>query len=70
MFFFSGYPVISPWRWLTAVFVPIVVALFGLKKKSLDLSGAILGKLQMKSVKSLKNVQTFVIICSICLFIF
>lgn len=41
----KGYNVISPWRWLAAVLIPIVVALWGLKRKSIDLSGAILGKI-------------------------
>lgn len=39
----DGYSVISPWRWLTAVIIPIVFAAWGLKRKSLDLSGAFLG---------------------------
>ncbi|XP_015605152.1 transmembrane protein 19 [Cephus cinctus] len=39
----DGYPVISPWRWLAAVVIPIIFAGWGLKKKSLDFSGAVLG---------------------------
>ena len=34
----------SPWRWLLAIAVPLLVVLRGLKKKSLDLSGAIAGE--------------------------
>ncbi|KAG7207224.1 hypothetical protein KM043_008899 [Ampulex compressa] len=34
---------ISPWRWLAAVIVPLGFASWGYKKKSLDISGAILG---------------------------
>ncbi|XP_033219619.1 transmembrane protein 19 [Belonocnema kinseyi] len=41
----DGYPVISPWRWLAAVVVPLLFTLWGWKKKSLDLSGATLGLL-------------------------
>ncbi|XP_034948006.1 transmembrane protein 19 [Chelonus insularis] len=37
------HSVISPWRWLSAIVIPILFSLWGLKKKSLDLSGAILG---------------------------
>lgn len=37
------YPVISPWRWLAAVVIPIFFTIWGLKKRSLDLSGACLG---------------------------
>ncbi|XP_012282478.1 transmembrane protein 19 isoform X1 [Orussus abietinus] len=39
----DGYPVISPWRWLAAVIIPIFMAGWALKKKTLDLSGALLG---------------------------
>lgn len=35
--------VISPWRWLASVMIPLLFAFWGLRKKSLDLSGAILG---------------------------
>ena len=35
----------SPLRWLFSFAIPAVIAYRGLKKKSLDLSGAILGKL-------------------------
>ncbi|XP_012262920.1 transmembrane protein 19-like [Athalia rosae] len=39
----DGYSVISPWRWLSAVLIPILFTGWGLKRKSLDLSGAFLG---------------------------
>ncbi|XP_008553677.1 transmembrane protein 19 [Microplitis demolitor] len=35
--------VISPWRWLSAIVIPILFSLWGLKRRSLDLSGAVLG---------------------------
>ncbi|KAH0552667.1 transmembrane protein 19 [Cotesia glomerata] len=35
--------VISPWRWLAAIVIPILFSLWGLKRRSLDLSGAMLG---------------------------
>lgn len=35
--------VISPWRWLAAVIIPILFLLWGLKRRSVDISGAILG---------------------------
>ncbi|KAL2748500.1 transmembrane protein 19 [Vespula maculifrons] len=34
---------ISPWRWLAAIIIPIIFVFWGLKKKSLDISGAIFG---------------------------
>lgn len=37
------HPVISPWRWLAAVAIPILFIFWGLLKKSLDVSGAIFG---------------------------
>ncbi|KAL0117308.1 hypothetical protein PUN28_010275 [Cardiocondyla obscurior] len=37
------HSVISPWRWLAAVIIPLMFAFWGLRKKSLDISGAILG---------------------------
>ncbi|XP_011499884.1 PREDICTED: transmembrane protein 19 isoform X2 [Ceratosolen solmsi marchali] len=39
----DGYIVISPWRWLAAVLIPIMCALWGLKRKNIDITGAILG---------------------------
>ncbi|KAK2584315.1 hypothetical protein KPH14_006706 [Odynerus spinipes] len=35
--------VISPWRWLAAVILPILFLLWGIKRGSVDISGAILG---------------------------
>lgn len=35
--------VVSPWRWLAAVVIPIFMAFWGLKRKSVDVSGAVLG---------------------------
>nr|XP_034175827.1 transmembrane protein 19 isoform X2 [Osmia lignaria] len=40
---FEEHLVVSPWRWLTAVVIPIFMALWGLKRKSVDVSGAVLG---------------------------
>uniref|UniRef100_A0A8D8TA40 Transmembrane protein 19 n=2 Tax=Cacopsylla melanoneura TaxID=428564 RepID=A0A8D8TA40_9HEMI len=34
---------IAPTRWLAATFIPIVIAIWGLRRKSLTLSGALLG---------------------------
>ncbi|XP_014213998.1 transmembrane protein 19 [Copidosoma floridanum] len=39
----EGHNVISPWRWLAAVVIPLLCALYGIKKKSIDLKGSILG---------------------------
>ncbi|XP_008204558.1 transmembrane protein 19 [Nasonia vitripennis] len=39
----DGYIVISPWRWLVAVLLPILCSLWGLKRKAIVMSGAILG---------------------------
>ncbi|KAL6427539.1 hypothetical protein ACFW04_008788 [Cataglyphis niger] len=41
--FTEEHSVISPWRWLAAVFIPLLFLLWGLRKKSLHVSGAILG---------------------------
>ncbi|KAK0165874.1 hypothetical protein PV328_004355, partial [Microctonus aethiopoides] len=37
------HPVISPWRWLASIVIPILFAIWGLKRRSLNLSGAVLG---------------------------
>ncbi|XP_071557566.1 transmembrane protein 19 [Temnothorax nylanderi] len=37
------HSVISPWRWLAAVIIPLMFTTWGLRKKSLDISGGILG---------------------------
>ncbi|XP_023934796.1 transmembrane protein 19 [Bicyclus anynana] len=37
--------VIAPTRWLTSCFLPIVVAIYGYRRKSLNMSGALLGLL-------------------------
>lgn len=39
----EGHSVISPWRWLAAVVIPILFLFWGLRKKSVDASGAIFG---------------------------
>ncbi|CAD6220290.1 GSCOCG00004984001-RA-CDS [Cotesia congregata] len=39
----EDHAVISPWRWLAAIVIPILFSLWGLKRRSLDLSGAMLG---------------------------
>lgn len=40
---FDEHLVISPWRWLAAVVIPLLFAFWGLKRKSVDISGALLG---------------------------
>ncbi|CAL1688070.1 unnamed protein product [Lasius platythorax] len=41
--FTEEHSVISPWRWLAAVIIPSLFLFWGLRKKSLHISGAILG---------------------------
>lgn len=41
--FISEPIVISPTRWLSACFIPIMLALYGYRRKSVNLSGALLG---------------------------
>lgn len=40
---FEGHLVVSPWRWLVAVLLPIFMSFWGLRRKSVDVSGAVLG---------------------------
>ncbi|KFO70311.1 Transmembrane protein 19, partial [Cuculus canorus] len=49
---------ISPWRWLFSVFVPLMIATQGLKKKSLDYSGA-LGGLVVGFILTVANYSFF-----------
>ncbi|XP_029160150.1 transmembrane protein 19 [Nylanderia fulva] len=41
--FTEEHSVISPWRWLAAVVIPLLFLSWGLRKKSLHISGAIFG---------------------------
>ncbi|XP_060081521.1 transmembrane protein 19-like [Ylistrum balloti] len=43
--FNEGSYCINPWRWLVAVIAPVIITRWGLKKRSLDKSGAIAGLL-------------------------
>ncbi|NWU52122.1 TMM19 protein, partial [Dromas ardeola] len=49
---------ISPWRWLFSVLVPLIIATQGLKKKSLDHSGA-LGGLVVGFILTVANYSFF-----------
>ncbi|XP_053321417.1 transmembrane protein 19 [Spea bombifrons] len=49
---------ISPWRWLVSVVIPIVVTSHGIKKKSLDNSGA-LGALLVGFILTVANYSFF-----------
>ncbi|KAM6386761.1 transmembrane protein 19 isoform 3-T4 [Alca torda] len=49
---------ISPWRWLFSVLVPLIIATQGLKKKSLDHSGA-LGGLVVGFILTIANYSFF-----------
>ncbi|NXP07283.1 TMM19 protein, partial [Thinocorus orbignyianus] len=49
---------ISPWRWLFSLFVPLAIATQGLKKKSLDHSGA-LGGLVVGFILTIANYSFF-----------
>ncbi|XP_053982330.1 transmembrane protein 19 [Hylaeus volcanicus] len=40
---FEEHLVVSPWRWLAAVVIPIFIAFWGWRKKSVNISGALLG---------------------------
>ena len=50
---YLDYPVISPWRWLAAIIIPILCALWGLKRKSVDISGALLGSIIIYFIQAL-----------------
>lgn len=55
--FLLEHLVVSPWRWLTAVVIPIFMAFWGLRRKSVDVSGAVLGNailLQFFNVRKLR----------------
>ncbi|XP_014467810.1 PREDICTED: transmembrane protein 19 [Dinoponera quadriceps] len=43
--FTEGYPVISPWRWLAAIVIPVLLLVWGLRKGYVAISGAISGSL-------------------------
>ncbi|KAM4747044.1 transmembrane protein 19 isoform 1-T2 [Rhinophrynus dorsalis] len=49
---------ISPWRWLVSVVIPVVIASHGIKKKSLDNSGA-LGGLLVGFILTIANFSFF-----------
>ncbi|XP_069713655.1 transmembrane protein 19 isoform X2 [Phaenicophaeus curvirostris] len=49
---------VSPWRWLFSVLVPLTIAIQGLKKKSLDYSGA-LGGLVVGFILTVANYSFF-----------
>ncbi|NXR29075.1 TMM19 protein, partial [Cinclus mexicanus] len=49
---------ISPWRWLFSIFVPLIIATQGFKKKSLDHSGA-LGGLVVGFILTVANYSFF-----------
>ncbi|XP_076167669.1 transmembrane protein 19 [Ptiloglossa arizonensis] len=40
---FEEHLVISPWRWLAAIAIPLFMSFWGLQKKSVNISGAVLG---------------------------
>ncbi|XP_067649311.1 transmembrane protein 19-like isoform X1 [Haliotis asinina] len=41
----KDYVAPAPWRWLAAAIAPVLIALYGLRKRSLDVSGAVAGLL-------------------------
>ncbi|EZA58064.1 hypothetical protein DMN91_006310 [Ooceraea biroi] len=58
------YSVISPWRWLVAVIIPCLFLFWGLRRKSVDTTGAILGLfmgfiLTLSSFAHLSAIVTF-----------
>ncbi|XP_030303724.1 transmembrane protein 19 isoform X1 [Calypte anna] len=57
MYYGTAQP-ISPWRWLFSVFVPLIIATQGLRKKSLDHSGA-LGGLVVGFILTIANYSFF-----------
>ncbi|EFN79841.1 Transmembrane protein 19 [Harpegnathos saltator] len=65
----EGYPVISPWRWLTAVVIPFLCAFWGFRRKSVDISGALFGLflgfiLTLSNFAHLMAIMTFFITSS------
>ncbi|PKU47787.1 transmembrane protein 19 [Limosa lapponica baueri] len=56
--YYGSLQPISPWRWLFSVLVPLVIATQGLKKKSLDHSGA-LGGLVVGFILTVANYSFF-----------
>ena len=40
---FSDYAAPAPWRWVLATIIPVFIAWWGLKRKSLNTSGAAAG---------------------------
>ncbi|XP_071623106.1 transmembrane protein 19 isoform X5 [Heliangelus exortis] len=57
MYYGTSQP-ISPWRWLFSVFVPLIIATQGLRKKSLDHTGA-LGGLVVGFILTIANYSFF-----------
>lgn len=56
---FSGHLVVSPWRWLVAVLLPIFMSFWGLRRKSVDVSGAVLGIKIFHYFYRIKNVRHY-----------
>lgn len=58
---------VSPVRWMIAIVAPVVIATWGLKRKSLDRSGAIAGmkKKNMNKILAFEGGVNYFIICEI-----